>query len=243
MTMTNAAPQETYRKNAVIVGILFIIATAFLFIGEAFYGPVLDTPDYLDTAFPNRIVAAIGILIEFACVLAIPLIPVFAFPVLRKHSEVLALGYVVFRFFEAVLFILIDINKLSLINISQGYLNGSPADSAFYQNMGGFVQAWNIWGFSFYLLIFAIGALIFYTALYQSKLTPRFISVWGFIAAALILISAVLAMFEIDLSSMGAAVELVFVLPIALQEMVLAVWLIAKGFQIPENVSEAASQG
>ena len=83
-----------------IVGILFIIATAFLFVGGAFYGPVLETPDYLEVAYPNRISATIGVLIELSCIIAIPLIPVFAFPVLRKHSETLALGYVVFRFFK-----------------------------------------------------------------------------------------------------------------------------------------------
>ena len=100
--MTTSA--KTHRKTAIIMGVLFIIATAFLFIGGAFYAPVLDSPDYLETAYPQRIQAVVGMLIEFTCVLAIPLIAIFAFPVLRKHSETLALGYLVFRLFEAVLF-------------------------------------------------------------------------------------------------------------------------------------------
>ena len=114
---------NTNRKTAIIVGVLFIIATLFLFIGEAIYQPVLLSPDYLETAYPNRTIATLGILLEFACVLAIPLIPVFLFPILRKHNEALALGYFGFRFLEAVLFVLIQINKLSLISVSQGYLN------------------------------------------------------------------------------------------------------------------------
>ncbi|NIN36710.1 MAG: DUF4386 family protein, partial [Gammaproteobacteria bacterium] len=114
---------NTHRKTAIIVGVLFIIATAFLFVGEAFYDPILSSPDYLVNAYPNRNTVVIGILLEFACVIAIPLIPVFLFPVLRKHNEALALGYVVFRFLEAVLFIVVQINKLSLINVSQGYLD------------------------------------------------------------------------------------------------------------------------
>ena len=61
---------KNHRKTAIIVGVLFIIATAFLFIGGAFYGPVLDTLDYLETAYPQRMRATIGILIEFTCVLA-----------------------------------------------------------------------------------------------------------------------------------------------------------------------------
>ena len=77
MTTLNISIAETHRKTAIIVGVLFIIATAFLFIGGAFYGPVLDSPDYLDFAYPQRITATIGMLIEFTCVLAIPLIAVF----------------------------------------------------------------------------------------------------------------------------------------------------------------------
>jgi hypothetical protein len=113
---------NTYKKNAIIIGILFIIATAFLFVGGSFYSPVLDTPDTLQVAYPNRISATIGMLIEFSCILAIPLIPVFAYPVLRKHSKTLAIGYVVFRLFEALLFMLVDITKLALIKVSQLYL-------------------------------------------------------------------------------------------------------------------------
>ena len=218
---------ETYKKNAVIVGVLFIIATAFLFVGGAFYGPVLDTPDFLQVAYPNRISATIGMLIEFSCILAIPLIPVFTFPVLRKHSQALALGYVVFRLFEAVLFVLVDITKLSLIKVSQLYLTAESSNRAMIESIGATIQGWNEWAWVFYVLIFAFGALIFYTALYQSKLLPRWISVWGLIAAVLMVASAVLAMFEVTLPD---AVFALLVIPIAVQEMVMALCLIVKGF-------------
>ena len=77
------------------------------------------------------------------------------------------------------------------------------------------------------MLIFAFGALIFYTALFQSKLLPRWISVWGLIAAVMMVTSAVLAMFEVTLPD---AVFGLLVVPIAVQEMVMALWLIIKGF-------------
>lgn len=231
---------NSYRRNAVIIGILFIIATAFLFIGQAVYAPVLDSPDYLETAYPDRIIATIGMLLEFACVLAIPLIPVFLFPVLRKHSETLALGYIVFRFFEAILFVLVEINKLSLINVSQRYLAGSAADASFFQNIGSSLQAWNSLGWLFYILVFAIGALILYTVLYQSRLVPRFLSAWGFIAALMILASALMTLLEVDLNLSGGAFELIFAVPIGVQEMVMAVWLIVKGFNSP--VEQSANQ-
>jgi len=223
---------KTHRKTAVIVGVLFIIATAFLFIGGAFYGPVFDTPDYLETAYPQRIQAVIGMLIEFSCIIAIPLIPVFAFPVLRKHSETLALSYLVFRLFEAVIFVLVDITKLSLIKVSELYLAADSSNADTIANIGATIQGWNEWSWVFYVFIFAIGALIFYTALYLSKLLPRWISIWGWIAIALMAMSAIFAMFEVALPD---AVFGLLVIPIMIQEMVMAVWLIVKGFNpVPE---------
>ena len=229
---------DTARKYAIVVGVLFIIATAFLFIGEAVYGPILESPDYLEIAYPNRTTAVLGILLEFACVIAIPLIPVFAYHILKEHSPALAVGYVGFRLFEAVLFAVTEINKLSLISVSQGYLSGGEGAAAYFQNLGASIQAQNGWIFSFYLFIFTLGGLIFYSALYRSRLVPRFISGWGFLAAALLLAGTVLQMLEVNLMLPAGAFELVFAAPIAVNEMVLAVWLIAKGF----NTSTVASE-
>jgi len=225
--MSTQEKTNPYKKNAIAIGILFIIATAFLFVGDSFYGPVLDTPDYLQVAYPNRISATIGMLIEFSCILAIPLIPVFVYPVLRKHSEILALGYIVFRLFEAVLFVLVDITKLALIKVSQLYLAAESSNAEMIESIGATIQGWNEWGWVFYVLIFGFGALIFYFALYQSKLLPRWISIWGLIAIVMMITSALLAMFAVELPD---AIFGLLVIPIAVQEMVMALWLIFKGF-------------
>lgn len=177
---------------------------------------------------------AIGMLIEFCCILAIPLIPVFAYPVLRKHSEILALGYVVFRLLEAVLFVLVDITKLALIKVSQLYLTAESANAIMIESIGATIQGWNEWGWSFYVLIFGFGALIFYCALYQSKLLPRWISIWGLIAIVLTMAGALLAMFAVELPD---AIFGLLAIPIAVQEMLMVVWLIIKGF----NLSTAAT--
>jgi hypothetical protein len=79
-------------------------------------------------------------------------------------------------------------------------------------------------------------ALMYYFIFYQSKLIPRWLSGWGFIAAALCITSSMIVMFR--LISPMSLTQIVLNLPIALQEMVLAVWLIMKGF----NSSVIASQ-
>lgn len=228
--MTIGEQSNAFRKTAVIVGVLFIIATAFLFIGQAFYKPILDAPDYLDLVYPQRTTVIIGILIELLCFLAIPLIAVFLFPLLKKHGEALALAYLVFRVLEAVILIgVAEINKLALIGISQAYLTGSATEATYYAAIGGAIQAANVWGDAgglVYNIVFIIGAFILYTVLYRSKLAPRWISVWGLLAAAAILAGTLLSPFI----QLPVVMAYILVLPIAVQEMVMAGWLIVKGF-------------
>jgi hypothetical protein len=237
------AKMNTHRKTAIIVGVLFIFAIVMLFIGEAFYKPILDSPDYLDNAYPNRIVVIIGILLEFTGVPAVVLIPVFLFPILKKHNEALALAYVGFRLFEAGILSVAYINKLSLVNLSRDYLNRGGVDASYFQYIGSSIRSVDYWAGTtglIYLIVFALGSLMLYSVLYKSKLIPRFISVWGLIAAAVLLTGAVLANMDMFTEISGLGLELIFALPIAVAEMMLAIWLIVKGFNPSAIDSESA---
>ncbi len=227
------------RRTAAIVGVLFIIATVLFLIGGAVYEPTLGSPDYLESAYPDRGTVTLGVLLEFACVLAILLIGVFLFPVLKKHNEALALAYVGFRALEAVFLIEIEAKLLSLIDVSQDYLSSSEVAAPRFQAVGDAIQFEIDWAFSLYVLVFAVGALILYSLLHSSRLVPRFVSAWGFAAAAWMLVGTVLVMFDTFAGSSASLVEIVFATPIAVNEMVLALWLIIKGFDRPAASAKA----
>ena len=72
--------------------------------------------------------------------------------------------------------------------------------------------------------------MILYPVLYKSRLVPRWISAWGFLAAVILLVGTVLPELGLLAGMSGVALELVFVLPIPLNEITLAIWLIVKGF-------------
>ena len=88
------------------------------------------------------------------------------------------------------------------------------------------------------LLSFGLGAMMYYWVFYRSRLVPRWLSAWGLIAIPMLTVSALLVMFRLidNLST----TQVVLALPIAVQEMVLAVWLIAKGFAPAPSPSPAA---
>ena len=228
------------KKTARIVGVLFIIATASIF-AESIYEPILNSPDFLDLIYPNKQTFIIGILLESIMIPAMFLIPIFLFPVLKKHNKVLALGYVVFRSLESALIGIAEINKLSLINLSRDYLNKGGVDTSNFQNIGGSIQSKLIWVNTdgiIYVAIFAMGALILNFALYKSRLIPRWLSVWGIIAAVAILTGSMLFAF----TDTSEVIAMLLIIPIAVQEMVFAAWLIIKGFNPSAIVSESTEK-
>ena len=227
------------RKTAIIVGVLFIIALVLDIIGRGIYEPILNAPDFLVSAYPNKIQLIIGILLEFICAPAIVLIPIMLFPILKKYNESIALGYVGFRFLEGILFIFMVIKSLSLISLSQEYLNSGAGDASYFQTLGNSIQAENYWATLIYIIVFTLGALMFYYLLSKSKLIPQFISVWGLVAAALLLTGALVGMLGlIPLLK----VMIFFGPPIALNEITLAVWLIVKGFNSSAIPSKSVKQ-
>ncbi len=218
------------RKTAIIVGILFILATVLSLVGSALTGPITGASDYLVKASTNENQVIIGALFTLGAAISIALIPAMLFPILKRYNQGVALGYFSIRILESVTLIANTICLLLLVTLSQQYVNaGSPATS-YYQTSGALLQGALGWIFPLNPIIFGIGALMFYCLLYKSKLVPLWLSIWGLIGAVLVLTAGLLGMFSAFLT--------VLALPIAIQEMVLAAWLIVKGF----NPSSIASK-
>jgi uncharacterized membrane protein len=224
------------RRTAATVGVLFIIATVGFLVGQAIHGPVLEASDYLDRAYPERSTVVAGLLIELFSVLAIPLIPVALYPILRPRYESLAVGYLSFRIIEATLIIVSLVGSLSLVDVSGDYLDvGDAASAAFYGAVGGAVHAFADRAFVSSIIVFSLGALMLYWMLYRSNVVPRVLSVWGLIGAAILLAGVLLVL--LGVASESVAVQAIVNAPIALNELALAVWLLAKGFTGPSAVS------
>jgi hypothetical protein len=229
---------NTHKRAAIIVGVFFIFPTVALFTGQALYGPILHSPDYLDSAYPNRATVIAGILIELAGNPAVALIPMFLFPVLKRHDETFALGYAGFRLLEIMFYTLALICRLSLINLSQDYLSSGEMGAPYLQSIGGSILSGADWAFTIAILFYTLGALMFYSVLFRSRLIPRFISVWGFVAVAIMLIGTVLAM--LDLMAADSIWGIAVMLPVPFNETVLAIWLIVRGFNPAAIAAEPA---
>jgi len=223
------------RKTAIIVGVLYIIGTVAGVLGKVFTGFVQDVPDYFIKVAANENQIITGALFLLVMGLALALVPVMIFPILKKQNEALALGYVVYRgALETITTIAMVISFLFITIISQGYMAGTP-DASNWQTLGTLLLKGNDSISTISQIVFPLGALLFYSLLYQSKLIPRWIPGWGLMAAILWLVVSFLDLFGII--SPWSTVQVALSLPIGIQEMVMAVWLIVKGF----NPSAVAS--
>jgi len=78
------------------------------------------------------------------------------------------------------------------------------------------------------LLAFSVGGLMYYLVFYRSKLIPTWLSAWGIAGTVLLMVAGVLVVFGV-IGPLSAG-QVGLAAPIGLQEMVLAGWLIVKGF-------------
>ncbi len=218
------------RRTAIVAGILFIIATVASLLGTSFTGPILGAQDYLVRIASNGNQVAAGALLEFIAAAGSASIAMSLYPILKKHHEGLALGAVGFRLIEGVFYIVGAICLLSLFAMSQEFVSAGGPSASYFQTLGHLLlTARNLAVYVFGVLAFCVGALIYYAIFYQTQSIPRWLSAWGLLAIASLLSAALLTMFSGGLYSISGGL-LILVLPIALQEMVLAVWLIVKGF-------------
>ena len=229
---------EPIRRTAIIVGVLFITATVAYSVGLALIDPLVDAPDYLTEIAENENQVKIGSLFVLIDTVAVVGIAVMIFPVLRRVNESLALWYVGARITESILFIAYVFSVLMLVTLSQSSVSAGASDAPHFQTSGDQLAAVGEWiDVVNYTAVFAIGALILYSMLYKSRLVPRFLSVWGFIGAVFCIVAGLSIMFGVDSSSMAV---IALFLPNAVNEMVLAIWLIAKGFDLSAVVVEPA---
>jgi len=226
--MTSTTP---YRKTEIYVALLWIITAAGAIGGASLINPIINAPDYLTLVFPKSITLTSGMFGWMINDIGIVFIGLLMYPILKKHSESMALGYLSMRMFESLLMIVGVFFALMLIPLSRDFINAGTADVSTLQTIGSILKQAENWFLNLLQLIFlGIGGLILNMILYKTKLVPRAISIFGFIGYALLLPAAVVGLFGLLDPTPGGPGSILAV-PVALWEIIIMpVWLFTKGF-------------
>jgi hypothetical protein len=217
------------RRSSMLTGLLFIAATAFSLASTSVVGPLLGAPDYLAAASAHASQMTLGVLLLLGAACSIVLIPAVLLPVLRRYNEAIAAGYFGLRAIEAVTLVFDGIAMLLIISAGRQYVSAASPGSSYFQASGAILLAAHNWIFGLNPVVFGLGALMFYFLLYRSRLIPRWLSAWGFLGAVFIVIFGLLVMFGTSLMYLA--------IPIGVQEMAMALWLIVRGFNPRAAVS------
>lgn len=224
------------RTAATAVGCLFITATAMGVLSAVLLNSQYAS-DSLATAAARTDQLTLGALAVLIMTVAIAMIPAVIFPILKERGEALAIGYAVARTVEVVLLLPAAICSIVLVRVSQEYAAaGSPTNSTHFDTLRTLLLSYGEWGGPATAIFFCLSAVLLNYGLYRTRIVPRTISVWGLAGVAPYLTANVLLMFGV-VSASSAPYSLLLV-PLALNEMAFAIWLLVKGFAATSRTAE-----
>ena len=228
------------RQTAIAVGVFFLlshvtsVAAAFVF-----FAPVLGSDDYVLSSTPDTALLTGGVL-EVILALAVVATSVAIFPLVRRHSEGFAIGYVALRTLEAGVILTGAVAMMTVSSLHEAALQS--ADPEPYVAIS--TAATSLYSWAFIVgpgLICPVNTVVLAVVLFRAGLVARFIPVLGFFGAPLV--------FALNLTKVfGVAEQLpewasIGVVPLFAWEICLAVYLIVKGFASGNKVRETSLVG
>jgi len=222
------------QKTARIVGVLIIVALASSLMSGIFYDrESITAQNYPSIISANETQVFIGVLLILSLTASVICIPIVMFPIFKQKNESLALGYVGARIFEGICDFIIAISPLLLVTLSRESVKAGAPAASYFQTSGALILALSDWVGILENIPYCLGVLILSYLLYQSELVPRWLAAWGLIGGALLLTRVPLSMFVFDPLSTA-----ILAIPVIVYELVLAYWLIVKGFNSLATTSE-----
>jgi uncharacterized protein DUF4386 len=232
---------SSIRRHSLAVGLLYLLTFASSIPAVFLLDPILRDPTYIvGPGADGRVIG--GAFLDLVNALACIGTAVALYPIVRRESEALALGFVTSRMFEAATIVIGVVAVLAVVTLRQEGVAGT--DAASLTAVGRALVA--VRNETFLLgpsLMPGINALLLGTLLYRSRLVPRLIPVLALIGGPLLLSSAIGTLFGInDRLSVWSAIATV---PIFAWELLLALRLTIVGFNgsapILAGTSDAAA--
>ena len=216
---------SSQQKTARIVGaLLLIVFISGVIVFQFLQGPTLFSENYLTATAENaRLIIGSVVTTTFSGVTTV-IIAALLLPIFKRHSPWLAYLYLAFCVLNFVAVMIDNVSVVAMLELSREYVRGGNEDS--FELLGRLVYEQHYWTHYFYLLISCFPVFVLYYLLYRSRLVPRWLSVFGIAAVVLMFVEEIFSVF-------GHGISMNLLLPIALVQLTLPLWLIFKGLQLP----------
>jgi Domain of unknown function (DUF4386) len=219
-----------------VAGALFITATLASVVGGSLVESVAGSAGHLAqiSGHQDRMIA--GATFELIAAFSCAGIAFALYPVVSRHSAALGLGSAGFRIIEATFYAIGAIATLLLLKLGQEYTSAGAHPSASFHTTDALLRAFHDDAALAGILAFYVGGAMYYWVFFHARVLPRWLTGWGLAGVALGGAAGLCVPFGI--TTLGSALHTALNVPIGVQEMVLAAWLIIKGFS-PSPVRHA----
>lgn len=223
------------RTAARTFGVFFLFGYLTYLIGNMLVQSIINSSEGLSNVYANKALVIFGAAILMALFAFLNVgLAVIMLPILKRQNETVTYGYLGGAITSTIMLIIGGIFLLLLVPLSDEFSKAGSTNTAYFQTLSVLCKKGNFFAYQIGMAIWGLGGLMFCYLLYQSRLVPRPISVWGFIGYVIFIAGTILALF-------GYNVDLIFDVPGGLFELFLSVWLIAKGFNLSPIAFKAAN--
>lgn len=217
---------DSIKKTGQIVGLLFLVLFVTGATGNHLRGlsiSLIESQNFLNEVFENSIETKIAILLDLIANAIGVGIAIIVFPILKQYNKNIGYWYFGLWITGFIITIVSNISHLSLVSLSQEFIKAEMPDIDYFETLGVLKVEEYYWAHFLILIIFSSGALLFYYTLFKTKLIPRFLSVWSFLAVSIVFIVSWLQIFDYS-------VNFIFYGQNGIHLLFLSCWLAIKGF-------------
>ncbi|MBP6310522.1 MAG: DUF4386 domain-containing protein [Arenimonas sp.] len=219
----------SHLKTGRIIGALLLLQVAVgILLNFVFTAPLFGEPGFLINAAPHATQIAQSVLLSIAMGLVSLTIACMLYPLFKTYSQPLAMFYFALVTAGFALTVAENISMMSMLSLSKAYAEYGATQESLYQGLRIVVKETRNWTHYLSLIVSGVTIFTFYLTTLRFKLIPRALSAFGLLACMSQLIAIAMPLF-------GQGVDFRLIAPLGICEIVLGLWLIAKGFKHAES--------
>jgi hypothetical protein len=212
-----------HRATARIVGVIYLAGFVVGISGNMLVQSVLGKPDHLNMISASSMTVAMGAILWLMAVIGDAAHGVLMFPVLKRHSERLAIGYLAARIVDAIFIAVMVLFILVQIPLGSEYLKATASGAPYLQSLSTLFTQAQLYSYELGMSAVGVAGIMLCYTLYKAKFVPGWLAIWGLVGYGIILCGMASAVIGSGLGDLSS-------IPGGLWEIFIGVWLIVKGF-------------
>lgn len=208
-----------------IIGVLILAQmVGGVLVNFVLAAPLFGAPGFLVNAAPHALQISASVLLGLATGALAVGIAITAFPVFRQYSQAMALWFVALAVVSLSVATVENMNVMSMLSLSESYAKASAADRDRFEALRIVVASARNWAHYIGLIVAGATLFVLYAVLYRFALVPRALAAFGLVAVILQISAVAMPLF-------GQSIVFLMLAPLGVSQLLLALWLIAKGFR------------